>query len=91
MIITLLGMSNSGKTYWSQRLTSAGYTHYCCDEEIEKKLEVPGMTPSVLAREIAKEYGFSRKKVYEKIAFYYCLLDRFARIVFLQLRCGAMN
>jgi len=36
-------------------------------EEIEKKLGVPGMTPSVLAREIAKEYGLSRKKVYEKI------------------------
>lgn len=38
MIISLIGMSNSGKTYWSKKLESAGFIRFSCDDYIEDKL-----------------------------------------------------
>ena len=38
-----------------------------CEKEINKMVAAQDTTPSALAREIAKEYGLSRKKVYDKI------------------------
>ncbi|MDA2922208.1 hypothetical protein MYX07_02995, partial [Patescibacteria group bacterium AH-259-L07] len=38
MIISLIGMSGSGKTYWSQKLAGQGFLHICCDDLIEEKL-----------------------------------------------------
>lgn len=38
MIISLVGMSGSGKTYWSKKLTDQGFSHICCDDLIEYKL-----------------------------------------------------
>ncbi|MFC1853064.1 hypothetical protein ACFL27_22935 [candidate division CSSED10-310 bacterium] len=38
MIITLIGMSNCGKSYWSKKLETIGFERICCDDEIEKKL-----------------------------------------------------
>lgn len=39
MIISLVGMSNAGKTYWSERLEAEkGFTRFCCDDMIEGKL-----------------------------------------------------
>lgn len=37
-LITLIGMSNSGKSHWSGLLQERGFTRYCCDDLIEKKL-----------------------------------------------------
>lgn len=37
-IITLIGMSGSGKSYWSKKLEERGLRRICCDYEIEKKL-----------------------------------------------------
>lgn len=39
MIISLIGMSNAGKTYWSKKLEAGGFTRFSCDDIIEKKLE----------------------------------------------------
>lgn len=39
MIISLIGMSNSGKTYWSEKLKSHGFRLFSCDDHIEKRLE----------------------------------------------------
>jgi shikimate kinase len=36
--IALIGMSGSGKSYWSNRLTQAGYSAICCDTRIEERL-----------------------------------------------------
>jgi len=37
--LSLVGMSNAGKSYWSQRLAAeAGFTHLCCDDLIEREL-----------------------------------------------------
>lgn len=38
MHISLIGMSNSGKTYWSQKLETAGFKRYSSDDYIEEKL-----------------------------------------------------
>src|SRR5258706_6711991 len=40
MKISLIGMSGSGKTYWSEKLAQKGFTIFCCDALIEKKLGV---------------------------------------------------
>jgi len=37
--LALVGMSGSGKSFWSKRLRLQGYTAVCCDDEIEKRLE----------------------------------------------------
>lgn len=38
MILTLIGMSGAGKTYWSKKLEKKGFTRYSCDDLLEKKL-----------------------------------------------------
>ena len=38
MKLTLIGMSNIGKTYWSKKLENAGFLRFGCDDLIEKKL-----------------------------------------------------
>lgn len=37
--LTLVGMSNIGKTYWSRKLRRSDFWHICCDDLIEAKLE----------------------------------------------------
>ena len=37
-IISLIGMSGAGKSYWSSELASAGFTLYSCDELIAKRI-----------------------------------------------------
>lgn len=38
MKISIIGMSNSGKTYWSKKLEKMGFRYFGCDDFIEKKL-----------------------------------------------------
>ena len=38
MRLALIGMSGSGKSYWSARLTERGFTHSCCDAMIAARL-----------------------------------------------------
>lgn len=38
MKLSLIGMSGSGKTYWSKKLEKAGYLRICCDDLIEERL-----------------------------------------------------
>lgn len=39
MNISLIGMSNCGKTYWSKKLEAVGFKRFGCDDIIEEKLE----------------------------------------------------
>lgn len=40
MALTLIGMSNIGKSYWSKRLAAEqGFLHICCDDLILKELD----------------------------------------------------
>lgn len=36
---TLIGMSNTGKSFWRQKLESHGFASFCCDDRIEARLE----------------------------------------------------
>ena len=36
--VALIGMSGTGKTFWSKRLAQAGSTAICCDDRIEQRL-----------------------------------------------------
>lgn len=38
MKISLVGMSGSGKSYWSKKLQKKGFRRFCCDDLIEAKL-----------------------------------------------------
>lgn len=38
MIISLIGMSGSGKTFWSKKMAAFGFARFCCDDLIEEKL-----------------------------------------------------
>ena len=38
MIFSLIGMSGSGKSYWSQKLALQGFIRFCADDLIEEKL-----------------------------------------------------
>ncbi len=48
MIISLIGMSNSGKTYWSKKLEAIGFKLFSCDDYIRIKLGT-----------VLKHFGFS--------------------------------
>ncbi|MFA6427855.1 MAG: hypothetical protein WCW16_05485 [Candidatus Magasanikbacteria bacterium] len=39
LLLSFIGMSNIGKTYWSKKLHEIGFNHINCDDLIEKKLE----------------------------------------------------
>lgn len=38
LILSLIGMSNIGKTHWSKKLSNVGFMHINCDDLIEAKL-----------------------------------------------------
>lgn len=38
MLITLMGMSGTGKSYWSQKMETAGFKRYGCDDMISDRL-----------------------------------------------------
>ncbi len=42
MILSLIGMSGSGKTYWSCKLAERGFQRICCDDGIEELLQSQG-------------------------------------------------
>ena len=37
--LALIGMSGTGKTFWSKRLAKAGRPAFCCDDRIEQRLQ----------------------------------------------------
>ena len=38
MILTLIGMSGAGKTFWATRLAAQGFTYFHCDALLAGKL-----------------------------------------------------
>lgn len=38
LLISLIGMSGSGKSHWSSRLQGRGFERFCCDDMIEERL-----------------------------------------------------
>ncbi len=38
LVLSLIGMSNIGKSYWSKKLSEIGFDHFSCDDAIESRL-----------------------------------------------------
>ncbi len=59
MRISLIGMSNIGKTSFAKRLATHGFSHIDCDALIQKKLEDQGtVLPSATLGGVAEWMGF---------------------------------
>src|SRR6267378_2827967 len=37
--LALIGMSGTGKSFWTNRLAQAGHASICCDDRIEQRLQ----------------------------------------------------
>lgn len=58
MRISLIGMSGSGKSGWSLKLSELGFTRFCCDDLITKKLAPVLMRPDETYMELGEWMGF---------------------------------
>ena len=77
MRISLIGMSNIGKTYWSKQLEKHGYLRFSCDDYIEEKLK---KELAILGyrgfEEISKWLGQPYDKQYPEASKKYLKLER---------------
>lgn len=77
LIISLIGMSNIGKTFWSKKLTKLGFKHINCDNIIEEKLG-----PKLKERgyqgieDVAKWLGQPHEKQFKKNEAQYLKLEK---------------
>ncbi len=66
MRLSLIGMSGSGKSTWSRKLSGLGFRHFCCDDLITKKL-APELTRSNgTIMELGEWMGFPYKSQYKE-------------------------
>ncbi len=56
MILSLIGMSGSGKTHWSRTLSAHGFPRISCDDRVEERL----ISGSLLSREEGGIAGVAR-------------------------------
>lgn len=64
-VLSLIGMSNVGKTFWSKKLAQIGFEHINCDDLIESKLaaELKVLGYSGI-QDVARWMGFPHEKQY---------------------------
>jgi shikimate kinase len=58
MRLSFIGMSGSGKSYWSARLAQRGYRHFCCDALIATKLASELIKPDESRMTMGEWMGF---------------------------------
>ena len=58
MRLSLMGMSGSGKSYWSQKLAEHGFKRFCCDALIAQKLRSQLTAADGAPVEMGKWMGF---------------------------------
>jgi shikimate kinase len=77
MNIALIGMSGSGKTYWSKQLEEKGFNRFGCDDCIEQKLEkeLQGLGYKGIA-DVAKWMGYPFEKQYSQTSKKYLDLEK---------------
>lgn len=76
MKISLIGMSGSGKSYWSKKLESKGFKRFCCDDLIEEELgrELTALGYSGI-QDVAKWMGQPYERQYKKNSKRYLELE----------------
>jgi hypothetical protein len=65
MRISLIGMSGSGKSYWSARLSEFGFRRFCCDELITTALSSDLKREDGTGMELGEWMGFPFDPGYE--------------------------
>jgi hypothetical protein len=65
MFLSLIGMSGSGKSFWSVRLAEAGFTRFSCDELIAEKLGAELKKPDGTDLEMGEWMGFPFEPQYQ--------------------------
>ena len=66
MRITLIGMSGSGKSYWSRKLVERGFKSFPCDDLIAQKLFPEMVKPNNAVCFLGKWMGFPYQPEYEE-------------------------
>ena len=66
MRLSLIGMSGSGKSLWSQKLSDWGFTRLCCDDLITEKLSHELTRPDGTTMEVGEWMGFPYKPQYKE-------------------------
>jgi shikimate kinase len=64
MRLSFIGMSGSGKSYWSAKLAQRGYRHFCCDALIAVKLAPELIGPDESRMKSGEWMGFPYQPQY---------------------------
>ncbi|MBN1814868.1 MAG: hypothetical protein JXA14_23715 [Anaerolineae bacterium] len=64
MRLSFIGMSGSGKSYWSAKLAQQGYRHFCCDAMIAAKLAPELIRPDESRMMLGEWMGFPYQPQY---------------------------
>ncbi len=75
MKLALVGMSGTGKTYWSRHLEKIGFKRYSCDELIAAELEILTLGGVTDFDSMAKWLGFPFETDYSENAATYLALE----------------
>jgi len=71
MKLSLIGMSGSGKSYWSDKLVERGFKRFCCDDMIAHKLETTLTQPDGTMLDVGTWMGFPYDPHYKERAAQY--------------------
>jgi shikimate kinase len=66
MHLSLIGMSGSGKSYWSAKLTERGFRRFCCDDMIADKLAPALSRRDGTAMDLGEWMGFPYEPRYKE-------------------------
>jgi|SRR3989344_6676000 len=69
MKISLIGMTGTGKTYWTKKLVRLGFKKFCCDDLIAEKLNLTGTT------DMSKWMGQPFEKQHDRASKHYLSLE----------------
>lgn len=64
--LSLIGMSGSGKSIWSIKLSELGFKRFCCDDMITEKLAHELMRPNGTSMQLGEWMGFPYETDYER-------------------------
>ena len=66
MRLSLIGMSGSGKSSWSIKLSESGFKRFCCDDMITEKLARDLTRPDGTVMQLGEWMGFPYEPEYKK-------------------------
>ena len=76
MHISLIGMSGSGKSYWTTRLAAYGFKAFHCDDLIEEKLAFELVRSDGTAQKVGEWMGFPYEPGYKERESKYLTLEK---------------